>query len=159
MRVKKKTRHKVFWLFDIFEHCLTTSLKRKSGPTLMTTTRPASRIKVTYLKKTFTERLALHLRARVLTLLHKTGFTYWPPSPSTIPTLSPPAPLTILPKNPEKNTLTTDVWTFSAGPLDLWTRPLSTFQLFSKVPSSSHPTPLHLRSHSHTLFLKFRPMY
>jgi len=126
----------------IFEHCLSTSLKIKSGPTLMTTTRPASRKKVTYLKKTFTTRLALHLRARVLTLLHKTGFTYCPPSPSTILTLSPPAPLTILPKNPEKNTLTTDVWSFFAGPLDLWTRPLSTFQLFSKVPSTSYPTPL-----------------
>ena len=106
------------------------------------TKRPASRKKVTYLQKTFTTRLALRLRARVLTLLHKTGFTYWPPSHPTIPTLSPPAPLTILPKNPEKNTPTTDVWTFFAGPLDLWTRPLSTFQLFSKVPSTSHPTPL-----------------
>ncbi len=26
--------------------------------------------------------------------------------------------------------------------VDLWTRPLSTFQLFSKVPSTSYPTPL-----------------
>ena len=114
----------------------------------MTTKRPPSSKKVTYLKKRWIRRLAFTLRARVLLLLHKTGFMYCPLSPLTILPLSPPAPLTILPKNPEKNTgtLPSDQLSQTSNffPNVVWTSVLSLSVSLSRTRFTQGPT--------HTLF-------
>ena len=93
-------------------------------------------------------RLAFSLRARVLLLLHKTGFMYCPLSPLTILPLSPPAPLTILPKNPEKNTGTLPPdqlsQTSNFFPNVVWTSVLSLSVSLSHALFTQGPT--------HTLF-------